>query len=81
MPQLLYAWEGHPIPIVEEAVWALWPGWMAGELPPSTHPPQGFNPQIIQLIVRCCIAYAIPALTCVQVVPNSDIDQDSNYLD
>jgi hypothetical protein len=54
---------------------------MAGELSPSTHPPQGFNPQIIQLIVSCCIAYAIPALTCVQVVPNSDIDQDSNYLD
>jgi len=49
MPQLLYPWEGDPVPIVEEAVWALWPGCMAAEEkisspPPTTHPPQGLNP-------------------------------------
>jgi len=86
MPQLLYPREGDPVPVVEEAVWALRPGWMAVEEkisspPPTTHPPQGLNLRIIQLIVSCSIDYAISALTCVQVVPISNIDQDSNYLD
>jgi len=46
MPQLLYLWEGDPVPIVEEAVWALRPGWMAGEEKISSHPHPPTHPPI-----------------------------------
>ena len=55
MPWPLFTPGKDPVPIVQEAGWALGPVWTGAE---NLTPPPGFNPRTVQPVPSCYTDYA-----------------------